>query len=341
MNLVSPEFASSDADAAQRAMLYADKDPFPSIPCALLSSAEIYDYARTTGMLYPFYPASLKSASYEAHIEGECIWWDEHDRKQKKNIKRGELCVLEPNSITFVQVEPKFRLPNYVAIRFNLRITHVHRGLLLGTGPLVDPGFEGKLLIPLHNLTSSKYHLDTNDALIWIEFTKTTFGCAVIEDLASEKRHFIPFPESKKNRTPDYYLFKASSGNPIRSSISDAITGSAKSAKSAADTAKTIRNLAAGIGVTAVVALVIALLTLYFQVKGMIQSSIALSVSVEQGLAPLAADAKATADKLTAAQAELIKLQQEVDRLTNQLAELKQPNSAVHPSGPVNRPSPR
>ena len=45
---------------------------------------------------------------------------------------------------------------------------------MLGTGPLVDPGFWGKLCIPLHNLTNEDYEIPLSDGLIWIEFTKTT-----------------------------------------------------------------------------------------------------------------------------------------------------------------------
>jgi hypothetical protein len=105
--------------------------------------------------------------------------------------------VLPANPITFVQVEPEFRLPNYIALRFNLRITHVHRGLLLGTGPLVDPGFRGKLLIPMHNLTASDYELATKEALIWIEFTKTTYNCEPIESEAASPRPFEEFPDKK------------------------------------------------------------------------------------------------------------------------------------------------
>ena len=121
--------------------------------------------------------------------------------------------ILPANSITFVQVEPHFRLPNYIAVRFNLRITHVHRGLLLGTGPLVDPGFHGRLLVPLHNLTAYEYYLDTTKALIWVEFTKTTFGFVPREEVASKHRNFAPFPLSNRNLTPDEYLFKAGAGN--------------------------------------------------------------------------------------------------------------------------------
>ena len=51
----------------------------------------------------------------------------------------------------------------------------MHRGLLVGTGPLVDPGFRGKLLIPLHNLTLDAYEIRGDEGLIWVEFTKTSF----------------------------------------------------------------------------------------------------------------------------------------------------------------------
>src|SRR5258708_17862500 len=149
-------------------------------------------------MLCPFYEKALKPAYYEAHIGGQCIWWDEHGQRQQKEIARGDSFVLRASSIVFVQVEPVFRLPYYIAIRFNLRITHVHRGLLLGTGPLVDPGFCGKLLIPLHNLTSSDYDLDTSKALIWIEFTKTSYGTLPVEDVSNKNRLNVVFPESKR-----------------------------------------------------------------------------------------------------------------------------------------------
>jgi hypothetical protein len=70
-------------------------------------------------------------------------------------------------------------------------------GPLLGTGPLVDPGFRGKLLIPMHNLTASDYELATKEALIWIEFTKTTYNCEPIESEAASPRPFEEFPDKK------------------------------------------------------------------------------------------------------------------------------------------------
>ena len=76
------------------------------------------------------------------------------------------------------------RLPNYIAVQFNLRITHVHRGLLLGTGPLVDPGFHGKILIPLHNLTSEKYIIRADEGLINGVYEDLSLNPHAIQQLA-------------------------------------------------------------------------------------------------------------------------------------------------------------
>ena len=130
-------------------------------------------YVKRTGLIYPFYDKDLKSASYTARIAGKCKFWDEEAKQFiEKDLKSsGDKIILKPNSIAFVGIEPTFRLPDYIALRFNLKITHVYRGLLLGTGPLIDPGFVGKISIPLHNLTSNEYIFSFNESLIWIEFT--------------------------------------------------------------------------------------------------------------------------------------------------------------------------
>jgi hypothetical protein len=49
-------------------------------------------------------------------------------------------------------------------------------------------------------LTSSDYDLNTYDALIWIEFTKTTHG-TIPTEVASTSGHFVVCPEDKKYPT--------------------------------------------------------------------------------------------------------------------------------------------
>src|SRR6267143_1404376 len=224
------QLAESDAEADSRFRLTKETDPFPEIAAALLNSADIYDYVRMTGMVHPFNLDKLKSGSYEAAIRGHCIWWDENGSRQEKLLAKvdgTEHFILKANSIAFVQVEPSFRLPDYIALRFNLKISHVHRGILLGTGPLIDPGFEGKLLIPLHNLTTNDYQLKCGSGLIWIEFTKMSALPGADRDKqnsleVTRRGAYKEFPADKKWKEPIYYLSNAFDG-PIRSSIPEAV----------------------------------------------------------------------------------------------------------------------
>ena len=152
-------------------------DPLPWIRPSLLWADHIEQYVMETGVIAPFYTGGgrhsrLKKASYEGRIGKSAYRYNKQGMLE--SIPLGEELTVGANSIVFVECDLDFRLPDFIALRFNLQIRHVHRGLLLGTGPLVDPGYWGKLCIPLHNLTDQDYSIPLDDGLIWIEFTKTT-----------------------------------------------------------------------------------------------------------------------------------------------------------------------
>jgi deoxycytidine triphosphate deaminase len=129
-------------------------------------------------MIHPFRAEKLKPASYEVAIRGEYLYYDANGDKitgtmlpsnhpQWNNATNPTTTFqLNGNSIAFVSLEPLFQLPDYIAIRFNLKVRHVYKGLLLGAGPLIDPGYVGKLNIPLHNLTAEDYDLGADEGLI-------------------------------------------------------------------------------------------------------------------------------------------------------------------------------
>lgn len=243
---------------------YKSTDPFPKISSGLLNSADIADYVNTVKIFDPFILGNLKTASYELPFSGSVFWWDPETKQQiQKQIKsKDNTFALKPNSIAYVQPDTTFYLPDYIALRFNLRITHVHQGLLLGTGPLVDPGFCGRLLIPLHNLTANEYVFVYGNGFIWIDFTKLSpnarWNSTSFLDLP-RKGSYKPFPDNKKFLTPESYFRQANEGSSIVSSIPEAIKQSkddastaAKNAASAADSArkagkKLDRNLIVGL----------------------------------------------------------------------------------------------
>lgn len=255
-------------------------------------------------MIHPFSDERIKAASYEIGMGGSYVYWKNGLRADEPISERKSI-TLPANSITFVQTNVQFRLPHYIAMRFNLQIAHVHRGILLGTGPLVDPGFEGALLIPLHNLTNSDYEIQISEPLIWAEFTKTTFGQRSIGPGYDETclENFL-FPERKKNRDANYYLVRANQGNPIASSIPDVIAQSAKEAKTSAAEAKTAKEDSAAakalaeaadkklykIGIGGAIAAVIAVAAIYISALAFVQDS----ASVVRDAEEIISEAKST-----------------------------------------------
>lgn len=188
------------------------RDPHPKIQSALLHSGDLRAYAED-GLFDPFYAKGLKPASYEINLLGTVYWWPlDSGTLQKRELKKGDTLVIPQNGIVLICPIVEFKVPPFLALRFNLHIRLVHRGLLLGTGPLVDPGYEGRLLIPVHNLTDRSLTLNADEGFIWVEVTK-------VSPLTSNPQHYELFPTEKKNVPAEEYLRRASNLDPIRSSI--------------------------------------------------------------------------------------------------------------------------
>jgi deoxycytidine triphosphate deaminase len=88
--------------------------------------------------------------------------------------KKNPSFVMEENSIVYVSTAESLDLPYYIAARFNLRVTWVYKGILLGTGPQVEPGFRGPLSCPLFNLTNRPVTITLGQEFATIDFERTT-----------------------------------------------------------------------------------------------------------------------------------------------------------------------
>jgi deoxycytidine triphosphate deaminase len=267
-----PTFPSNDGEAESRFNRWRTVDPFPDVPPALLNSADLLDYIATAGILHPFAGTVdtrddwVKPASCAVGCTGDFLRFELDAKKLelKDTPIQGTLqpsgrLWLPANTITFLQLGTVFRVPTYMAARFNLAIREIHRGILVGTGPLVDPGFAGRLLIPLHNLTSSEYSIEYGEPLIWVEFTKLSPSSAWG---ASQQPHVatpVEFPERKVNRkTTKAYLDHANAGKPIASSIPQEVARAKTVANKAMRQVKTLRRAGAVGVVLGVIAVALA-----------------------------------------------------------------------------------
>ena len=221
-----PANAYLNKTAEEKYADFSEVDPFPEIPDALLNSTDIFKYILTTGMIYPFELANLSGATYTCEFSGEYIFWDDKRIKHKQNLPIDKELVIKPNSIVFLGIKQTFNIPEYMVLRFNLRVRNAYKGLLLGTGPIIDPGYTGNLFIPLHNLTSNEYCIKGNAALIEVEFTKLSFNNTwgmkndnlknIINSLKFGSVPYIPKPFTSKRDTEKYdvYIEQSLVGDP-------------------------------------------------------------------------------------------------------------------------------
>lgn len=282
LNDAHDQWPADDSEAVDRANLYKDHDPYPKKKAALLGSDDFLDYARVTGMIYPCEafdkqaqkpdPERVKPASYEVRPGQQFFRYDENGKLAAIDLgeNKDRFIHLPANSITFVSTNERFRLPHYIAMRFNLRIQHVHRGILLGTGPLVDPGYGKNILIPLHNLTDDDYYIPTDQGLIWVEFTKTSWTKPVSP--SSSNKHNVDLPENTEKELKQF-LVHANQGRPIRSSIPKAVVEARSAATRAERRARQLEQQIRAFGVIGLLALILTLAGVLIPILSLVQDT--------------------------------------------------------------------
>ena len=221
-------------------------DPYAQdIAPALLNSVDIKKYVDIGCLLdkATFHSDLLKPASYEMRFLGKLYDWVITDEGQLKprcrEIVDKKPTILRRNSTTYLWMAEQLFLPEYIAARFNLHIRHVHKGLLLGTGPLVDSGFSGSLLIPLHNLTNNDYDISGGDGIIWVEFTKLSeneYWGHKNKEGVKRPENLIQFPNAKDLDDPLAYFLK--SGVTAQGGVQSAFHGALDETRTAAETAR-------------------------------------------------------------------------------------------------------
>lgn len=145
------------------------KDPRPDLQGMLNSETIVMYHEAIGGMIRPFDPTLLKPASYELTLGPRCLI----EGKEKVLTERMPHLVIPQNSIVFVSMRQVLCLPHYIVGRFDLAIDFIYRGLLLGTGPQVDPGFQGALGCPLHNISNEDIQMRLDEPFAKIDFVKT------------------------------------------------------------------------------------------------------------------------------------------------------------------------
>lgn len=294
-----------------------------NIPSGMLSSPHIAYCVEKYKIIDGYDESCLGPSTYHMRIGGNVRTWDNGKLVEftlgdqddfNRNIRRK--VDLRPNSLTFVTTIEKFRLTKDIIARFNLKSKLVHKGLLLGTGPIVDPELHGNLLIPLHNFSSQTVTLVFNDKLISVEFTKTLNPD---DKIFGEVGRFKYIQNDHWNFDPDKYWAEQIGRIMVESSVSSSFDKYEKSFESYRSSFKTfnwIAGLTAGATIIGLVALVVTTWSLIGNARDNLKEATNIVKSYSDGAVDLSAySLKSTANDLQ-----------------NQITNLKKQNDEIYAS---------
>lgn len=116
----------------------------------------------------------IQPASYDLRIGANVYTSDSLDRPTDLS-RNGGAHRIPPYAIAVLQTYETFDMPDDWVGRFGLKSSFARRGLFASTGPQVDPGFKGKLIISLMNQTNRSHVIGYKEEFLTIEFNKLEF----------------------------------------------------------------------------------------------------------------------------------------------------------------------
>jgi dCTP deaminase len=116
----------------------------------MLSDALIRKY-KEEGVfsLEPFEESCLQPASYDLRV-GKYAFAS--SLKEKVDLSQKGILRIEPGEFAVIETEERLVFGNQIAAQLGLRSEYARQGLLMLSGPQVDPGFKGVLIVRLINL---------------------------------------------------------------------------------------------------------------------------------------------------------------------------------------------
>jgi len=118
-------------------------------------------------MIDPFDERQVQAATYDLRVGAQGATTSS---KKLIDIKGNGFILLQPGDFGVITVLEEIRLsPQYVG-RFGLRSKYARKGLIATTGPQIDPGYQGRLIVGITNLTPRPISLPYKDDFVSIEF---------------------------------------------------------------------------------------------------------------------------------------------------------------------------
>lgn len=140
----------------------------------ILSGTEIISHS--SPLINPINLDNVRPASYDLTIGGEYLI-SEPGFKHWLPLKAIKLRLkqsfeIPAHAVCYVLCHEKITLPLDLSARVSLRMSHINSGILLAAQPPFDPGYDGYVIVMLHNLSNRGVEMKQGDRVVTMEFNK-------------------------------------------------------------------------------------------------------------------------------------------------------------------------
>lgn len=134
----------------------------------ILNNKQIEEACRKGDILIePFDADQVQAATYDFRVGAQGATTSS---KKLVDIKSNGFILLQPGDFGIITVMEELRLGAQYVGRFGLRSKYARKGLIATTGPQIDPGYHGKLILGVTNLTPRPISLPYKDDFVSVEF---------------------------------------------------------------------------------------------------------------------------------------------------------------------------
>lgn len=129
---------------------------------------------KENSLVSPFEEDNLRKSSYDLTVGDEYYIGDYEGQGPIKTTKlrRGQTFFIPPHAVAFVICEERIYLKENLSAKVSLRMAHIYKGAILTTQPPFDPGYLGKVILLVHNLSSEAIYFQRGERIATMEFYK-------------------------------------------------------------------------------------------------------------------------------------------------------------------------
>jgi len=142
----------------------------------LLPSHEIHllSMGPCADLIRPFIVKNLRPSSYDLTIGDEYYIGDGANatKLNTEKLDPEQAFWIPPHAVCFIISAEKLNIPRDISAKVSLRMSYIYAGLVLGAQPPFDPGYKGRAIVMLHNLSSQPVSMRRGQRLATIEFLK-------------------------------------------------------------------------------------------------------------------------------------------------------------------------